>query len=427
MMIFDENNNAIYDNDLIDNILKIVSDEGINTWFEKPVEYFLTEKYLSTKKQFTKEKDIMDVWFDSGTSYTVLKRNNLKFPADLYLEGSDQFRGWFNSSLITSTIVNNKSPYNSLLKHGFVLDEKGFKMSKSLKNVINPLDICKEYGADVLRMWVATSDYSDDLKIGKTILTQTSELYRKIRNTLFRYPLSNLNDFNLSDKKDLSLVNRYIINKLNILIKNVSKAYSDYKFNEIIKLVNNFTIDLSQWYFDLIKDILYCDKKDSNDQIEIKTVLFHILKSTLILLTPIIPHTTEDVYANFDFKDKKESIMFEKWPELIENKIDNKEIELLDNFFRVKDLIYFELEKARKQNIIKKNNEAKVVINFKTEIELDELKKWLNVAEISINMNLENIHIENANFKKCFRCWNHINDDSMFNDEICIRCNNCIN
>jgi isoleucyl-tRNA synthetase len=119
--------------------------------------------------------------------------------------------------------------------------------------------------------------------------------------------------------------------------------------------------------------------------------------------------------------------MFEKWPELIENKIDNKEIELLDNFFRVKDLIYFELEKARKQNIIKKNNEAKVVINFKTEIELDELKKWLNVAEISINMNLENIHIENANFKKCFRCWNHINDDSMFNDEICIRCNNCIN
>ena len=427
MMIFDENNDAIYDNELIDNILKIVSNEGINTWFEKPVKYFLTEKYLNTKKQFTKEKDIMDVWFDSGTSYTVLKRNNLNFPADIYLEGSDQFRGWFNSSLITSTIVNNKSPYKSLLKHGFVLDEKGFKMSKSLKNVINPLDVCKEYGADVLRMWVATSDYSDDLKIGKVILDQASELYRKIRNTLFRYPLSNLNDFSDIDKKDLSLVNRYVINKLNILIKNVSNAYNDYKFNEIIKLINNFTIELSQWYFDLIKDTLYCDKKDSSDQIEIKIVLFHILKSALILLTPIIPHTTEDVYENFNFKDKKESIMFEKWPELIENRINNKEIELLDNFFKLKDLIYFELEKARKQNIIKKNNEAKVVINFKSEIDLNELKKWLNVADISIDMNLENIHIENANFKKCLRCWNHINDNSMFNDEICIRCSNCIN
>jgi len=425
-IIFDENNKPIYDNELSDNILKILSDQGVNTWFEKPVEYFLTKKYLKTKKQYSKEKDIMDVWFDSGTSYSILKRNNLKFPADLYLEGSDQFRGWFNSSLITSTIVNNKSPYNALLKHGFVLDEKGFKMSKSLKNVINPLDICNEYGADILRMWVGNSDYSDDLKIGKTILIQTSELYRKIRNTLFRYPLSNLNDFNIFDKKELSLVNRYIINRLNTLIKRVSKAYDDYKFNEVIKLMNNFTIELSQWYFDLIKDSLYCDIEESNERNEIKIVLFHILKTSLILLTPIIPHTTEEVYANFEFKNKKEAIMFETWPALIENKIDSKEIELLENFFKIKDNIYVELEKARKENIIKKNNEAKVIINFETDIDLKDLKKWLNIAHISIDMKLKNIHIENANFKKCLRCWNHIEDNSMFNEEICIRCNDCI-
>ncbi len=426
-IIFDAQKQPLLDIELITHIIDILAREGTDVWFEKDATYFLTDKYLASTQTFTKETDILDVWFDSGSSFGVLKQHHLNFPADLYLEGSDQFRGWFNSSLICATILNGQAPYKFLLQHGFTLDEKGNKMSKSLGNTIAPLDVFKEYGADIFRTWVATSDYSIDTRFGFNILKQTSETYRKIRNTLFRYTLSNLHDFDetLHLQSTLALEDEYILYSLNEVLQKIIYAYDHYKFIDVIKTINNFTIELSQWYFDIIKDALYCEEVHAIRRRQIQTVLFHILNSLLIALTPIMPHTCEEVYQLFEKNHKCESIALEDFVSTIPCHIEAADVKAFEEFFILKDQIYGELENLRNQNIIKKNNEASVFLPkaMMKNISFSEtqMQLYLNVAQVVL-IDDDQLVIKNEGLKKCVRCWNHFHDSQMATDELCCRC-----
>ncbi|MEG0124039.1 MAG: isoleucine--tRNA ligase, partial [Malacoplasma sp.] len=276
-IIYDKDNVPILDTKLISNIIEILNNEDISSWFRDDVKDFLTPTYNKSKK-YRKEQDIMDVWFDSGVSYNILLQNKISFPADLYFEGKDQFRGWFNSSLITSVAVFNKAPYKSLLTHGFVLDENGNKMSKSLGNVVDPLDICQKYGADVLRIWVSTCNYLEDVRISNEIISQAAEMYRKIRNTLFKFILGNLNDYDYKfyKKADFNDADKYVLLTLAQNLKEIQTNYEVYDFKSIIKIVNKNLLELSSWYFDYIKDSLYCDSKDSVRRRTIQSVLYVI-------------------------------------------------------------------------------------------------------------------------------------------------------
>ncbi len=422
-IIYDENNNSIIDEELQNKILTIFENEGTNSWFINDVKYFLTEKYLN--RNLTKEKDIMDVWFDSGTSHTVLTEN--KFPADLYFEGKDQFRGWFNSSLITSVSFNKIAPYKELLCHGFVLDSQGRKMSKSLGNVIKPLEIFSKYGADVFRIWCASSDYSEDVRISNDILNQSSEIYRRIRNTIFKFILGNLNDFDENlFSYNFSDADIYILNKMNIFLRNVIDSYECFNFKNVIKSINKMVLDLSSWYFEYIKDSLYCDDKNNSNRRSTQTVLFFILKSFITILNPIIPHTTEEVYSHFNLKLKQKSVHLESIIQKIEfPNIDFQiDINKWENFFKFKELIFSKLEEARKNKIINKNNEAKILIKDipNDSFPLEKIIQYLNVAEIKKDANIsQDIIIEKTSNIKCERCWNYFIKENINND-ICKRC-----
>ncbi|ACI60184.1 isoleucine--tRNA ligase [Ureaplasma urealyticum] len=431
-MIFDENHEAIMDPDLVENIINVLNEKGVNAWFDLDVNAFLTPKYLSMKnKTFYKEKDIMDVWFDSGSSYNVLQHYNLPYPADVYLEGYDQYRGWFNSSLITGTILNNKAPYKYLVAHGMVLDGEGYKMSKSKGNVVDPLDVCKVYGADVLRLWIANSDYQNDTRISEEILKQNAEIYRRIRNTLFKYSLSILNDFepSVDFSFDVRQEDQFVLNEFNELHLKVIKAYESFDYQTIVKLFNKFILDLSSWYFENIKDDMYCLAVDDPIRKQIQSTVYWILKNSLIDLTPIIPHTTEEAYSFLNDANKKESIRLEDFYDQSQFQF-KKGIAHVKAFFSIKDEIFNELENARKNNVLKKNNEALVTIA--KNLILDDyllnnpklLAKWFGVAKIEFT---NTTSVVNANFKKCLRCWNHFADDEMYDDELSMNCYKVIN
>ena len=393
-IIFDEDKNPIMDVELIQHTIDLIKQNGTNSWFEKPVEFFLTEKYKNSGKQFIKEKDIMDVWFDSGSSYNVLSERGLPLPADLYLEGVDQYRGWFNSSL-------------------------------------NPLNVCNEFGADILRMWVASSNYQEDVRISKNILTQISEMYRRIRNTIFKFILSNLSDFDYENDKclDFDLADTYVLNEIKNDIQKVVDAYEKYDFAAVLRIINLEAIKLSGWYFDIIKDSLYCDEPNNKNRRSIQTVLFVILNFCMSALAPIIPHTCEEAYQHANFKNKKESIFLTDFVKEINIKIPEINKEWWKEFFMIKDAVFVQLEKIRKENIINKNTQAKVVIKLKdnhNKFTAQQLQKFLNVAqcEIIVDKNVKSIQVEcsNANFVRCERCWNYYPVDQINEEHICSRC-----
>lgn len=430
-VIYDKDYKPLIDKKLMNNIIDILNEEGINAWYSEDVKHFLTPEY-NTSKKYIKEVDIMDVWFDSGTSYSVLQDAKLNFPADLYFEGKDQFRGWFNSSLITSVAAFKKSPYKMLLTHGFVLDDKGNKMSKSLGNVIDPLQICKEYGADVLRIWVASVDYLEDVRISKDIIAQNAELYRRIRNTLFRFILGNLKSFDTKKVRGIkySEADFYVLNNLSNDIKNIKNAYEKYDFKQIIKIVSKTVSDLSSWYFDYIKDILYCEAINDPKRIAIQSVLHQILNAYVIALSPIIPHTCEEAYSYFNKKDKQKSVHMEKFPTVkldSKSKVDSKKWE---DFFKLKDVIYAEIEKARNEKIISSKGQAWIVISSKHELPFDceTIKNYLNVAKVEFikKEKIElNVKVKNSKFLRCERCWNFYDVNNIKN-ELCNRCLNVL-
>ncbi len=426
-MLFDENYNPIYDIKVIEHIISIIDKEGVDVWFEKDAKYFVPN-WLDQKKTYYKEKDILDVWFDSGSSFNVLKENGLNYPADLYLEGSDQFRGWFNSSAINGTIQNGHVPYKFLLQHGFVLDEKGFKMSKSKGNVVDPLKVCEIYGADILRLWVASSEYSIDLRFGDNIIKQITEVYRKLRNTLLRYSLSNLHDFDYDKHFTQSdrLEDKYVLYRLKQVMNEVTKAYDEYNFIDVTKAIVNYTNELSQWYFDLIKDELYCDEQNSKTRRQIQSTLFIILRTLSVALNPIIPHTCEELYSFFKVPNKQDSIALEEWPDLSDIKEPSKaELELFNKFFDLKDKVYQVLETARKEALIKKNNEATVYLVKDFNLDDKIIAKWLNVARV-VSQDKGEIKVVKENLCKCERCWNYFEKSNMASDELCNRCNKVI-
>ncbi|MBQ1899957.1 MAG: isoleucine--tRNA ligase, partial [Erysipelotrichaceae bacterium] len=312
-IFYAEDGTPIIDEKVFNHVADLFEQYGSNIWFEKEAKDLLPEGYThpnSPNGIFTKEKDIMDVWFDSGSSHNTFLRRGYEYPCDLYLEGSDQYRGWFNSSLIVGVATNGQSPYKSVLSHGYVVDGKGIKMSKSIGNVINPLDVIEKYGADIIRMWVASVDFKADLKCSDELFKIASEEYRKIRNT-FRYLLGNINaeDFNYErdhvEYDKLEGVDKYVSVLLNEVIEKTIAAYNSYNFIDVNNTLFNFMTNvLSAFYMDYAKDILYIEKKDSLRRRQIQTVFYQCTDALMRLWAPILSYTAEEICSIFRPEEK---------------------------------------------------------------------------------------------------------------------------
>lgn len=420
IIFYDENNEPILNDEIFNHLMNIFAKEGTNSWYEKSVDELLPAKYQNLN--WKKEKDIMDVWFDSGSSFVGVDIENIKPPFDLYLEGSDQYRGWFNSSLINSVAYIGQAPYKAIVSHGFLIDEKGRKMSKSLGNGIDPMVIVNKYGADILRLWVANSEYFNDISISENIIKQSAEMYRKIRNTI-RFLLSNLSDYQ-HQKIDLNGVHLLINEKLNNLKIVIKENYDNYQFINVIKNINNFIIDLSSFYLSITKDTLYVEKKDNQQRRMIQFNFYNILEFLLISLAPILPTTCEEAYQFLLKDNKKVSIFLENFYS-IENKKDNKFEDAWKEFFDLKNEIYKLIEEQIQNNLIKRSNEAKVFISTNSEfIKSLNLKELLMVGKVEFG-NKTSVELF-QNSIKCQRCWNHFEQNEMI-DDICFRCSNVIN
>ena len=417
----------LVDKEVFEKIEEIFKQEGSDAWFTKKSQDFLGSKYH--ENDFTKVNDIVEVWFDSGSthSYVLEKREDLKWPADMYLEGSDQHRGWFHSSLLHSCGTRGRAPYESILCHGFVVDGKGQKMSKSLGNVISPDDVIKKYGADILRLWVVASDYSDDLKIDDSILEQHSQSYRKIRNT-FRFVLGNLNDTaNLDvevNEQELEEIEKYILHKVSSLDKAFTGLNTKYELHKIyVDLLNFCTVDLSAFYFDIRKDILYCDDLNTKKRINCITVLSIILKFLLKWFSPILVFTCEEIYQIIKKNNSKESIFlcdFPKFPEQWFNeKINEKWIFLKTLRSEINNYI----EQKRNEKIIGSGLECSVHISldnkYNTHLSDIDLAELFICSEVTINnkekkfeemksegsIDTLKVIVEKAEGSKCTHCW----------------------
>lgn len=369
-IFYGENGEPIITPETTEHVAKLFAEFGSKVWFEREAKDLLPEGFThpaSPNGEFTKEKDIMDVWFDSGSSWNGVlnERDYLSFPADLYLEGSDQYRGWFNSSITTSVAVNGVAPYKAVLSQGFVLDGKGRKMSKSIGNTIVPKDVTKKFGADILRLWVASIDTESDVRVSMDILSQVSEVYRKIRNTL-RFLIANTSDFNPKedaiDFAELRPVDKYMLVKFNELVKQIRTAYDNYSFMTVYKSIINFiTNDLSSFYLDFAKDVVYIEAANSPERRSMQTVMYVILKDLVKILVPILPHTAEETWTYLEHEQENFAYLAEM-PEAAE--IPGSE-ELLGNwqeFLDFRDKILKALESAREAKLIGKSLEATVTI-----------------------------------------------------------------
>ncbi|MDA9629830.1 isoleucine--tRNA ligase [Candidatus Pelagibacter sp.] len=406
----------LVDNEVNENIASIYEKEGSDCWFSDSPQRFLGEKYKS--EDYEKLSDIVEVWFDSGSthSFVLEKRKDLKWPASMYLEGSDQHRGWFHSSLLESCGTRGRAPFESILSHGFVVDGKGLKMSKSLGNVISPEDILKKYGADILRIWVASSNYAEDLRIDLSILDQHADSYRKIRNT-FRYLLGNLNDnfekidLEKIDLADLPELEQFMLHKLYALNLNFKNYFNNYDFHNLYKELLNFcTIDLSAFYFDIRKDTLYCDPLHSKKRQSTILLLNVILNSLLKWFAPILSFTTEEIYKLL-FNDNKSIHLeqFLKFPDNFKNdKLNQKWLGLI----KIRNVCNVSIEEKRASKEIGSSLEAKLIINL--DKKLSEIIKNIDFSELCITSSAEVIYGENtetiaqtskAKGSKCPVCW----------------------
>ncbi len=433
-IFYNEDGSEILDYDVMMHVAKLFREHGSNIWFEKEAKELLPEGYTnphSPHGSFVKEEDIMDVWFDSGSTHTgVLIERQLGYPADMYLEGSDQYRGWFNSSLITGVAVYGKAPYKELVSHGFTLDGKGTKMSKSLGNTISPSDMVRMHGSDILRLWASSVDYTEDVKLSDELIKQVKESYRKIRNT-YKFMLGNLFDFD--HKKDMvpyeemSYWDKYLMIELNHFIKEVRKQYDHYNFQEVYKLVNNFvSFTLSNFYLDFTKDILYIEKASSKRRRSIQSVLYHILSSMVKLLAPILPYTSEEVYALLG--EEKKSVHLTDMPEATQYKDEKEIMDLFSLFFELKEKVNKELEEKRNDKIIGSSLEAEVKLHLEEKYQEvkdkigDSLHQLFIVSKVTY-MDKGDIEVVKHAGEKCERCWNYV--DSLQNG-ICPRCQEVI-
>ena len=444
-VFYAENGDIIMTKETVNHIADLFAEHGSNVWFEREAKDLLPEGFThpgSPNGEFTKETDIMDVWFDSGSSHRgVLEtRPELSFPADLYFEGSDQYRGWFNSSITTAVATRGQAPYKFLLSHGFVMDGEGKKMSKSLGNVIVPDQVVKQKGADIARLWVSSTDYLADVRISDEILKQTSDVYRKIRNTL-RFMLGNINDYNPETDRipenELLDVDRYLLNRLREFTASTINNYENFDYLNIYQEVQNFiNVELSNFYLDYGKDILYIEEKDSHKRRSMQTVLYQILVDMTKLLAPILVHTAEEVWSHTPHV-KEESVHLADMPEVVE--VDRELLDKWNTLMDLRDDVNRALEQARNEKVIGKSLEAKVVIgnneSFKAAEflqEFNDLQQLFIVSQVEVVDSVENgetykygdIRIEHAEGEKCERCWNYSDELGSVGelDHLCPRC-----
>ena len=447
----------LIDENIMMNIADIFEKEGSDSWFSHDAKYFLPEDVKCENcgnHEFEKEKDIMDVWFDSGTSHSAVcdARKDLKFPADLYLEGADQYRGWFQSSLLTSVASKGCAPYKNIVTHGWVVDEEGKKQSKSQNNGVDPAKVVKQYGADVLRLWVSSADYHSDVKMSNEILKQLSEAYRKIRNTA-RFIIGNLYDFNpdkdVCNLKDLCSIDKWALAKLNNLMDKVKNGYESFEFYEVYHAVQKFCIvDMSNFYLDVLKDRLYVEKSNGVERRTAQTTIYIILNALVKMIAPILSYTSEEIWKympHFE-SEKTESIFLNDMSENVNLEITEKFIDKWDKIHKIRNEIKKILEIQRKNKIIGSSLEAEIAIYCDGELfefikrSKEDLQNVLIVSGIEIFENgegnykseeIENlsVSISHSKYKKCERCWTYsstVGQDSL-NPTICKRCIEVLN
>ncbi|MFQ8583970.1 MAG: class I tRNA ligase family protein [Holdemania massiliensis] len=400
-IFYNEDGSPIMEKAVFEHVADLFREHGSNIWFEKDAKELLPEGYAnpaSPHGEFTKETDTMDVWFDSGSSHTgAMIERGLGYPADLYFEGSDQYRGWFNSSLIVGTAVHGQAPYKQVLSHGFVMDGKGVKMSKSQWNAVAPGEITKKYGADILRLWAASVDYQADCSMSEEILKQISENYRKVRNT-FRFLLANINneeDFTRADLvavSELPKLDQYMLALLNDVNEKCQLAYQEYRFSDVTTLLTNLmTNEFSAYYLDFTKDILYIEQKDSPRRRQVQTVLYHAVDVLVRLWAPILVHTAEEV--NDFFQGEAESIHLGKFAEMFAVEDAEALKAQVARLMLIRSDIFKALEEARAAKVIGKSLEAEVLVNVSDEdraliAELcgDQFHQWLIVSKVSFSI-----------------------------------------
>lgn len=419
--------------------------EGSNAWYNHSVEEILPSSTKCSKcggTEFEKEKDIMDVWFDSGSSHTavVKKRANLTYPADLYLEGNDQYRGWFQSSLLTAVATTGNAPYKAVLTHGMILDDESRKMSKSLGNGISPQDVTEQYGADVLRLWVASTDYQSDVHISKEILKQISESYRKIRNTA-RYILGNLSDFD-PDKDMVALdkllpIDKWALNKLNSLNKKVREGYDAYEFHQVYHAIHNFcVVDMSNFYLDVLKDRLYTEESDGELRRAAQTAIYIILDAMTRMVSPILAYTSDEIWKFMPHSSDVDSrhVLYNEMPALVDVDTDDEFVARWDRIHELRDAVKKSIELSVSQKLIKSSLEASVKLvcsgeeySFIKSVE-DELKAAFIVSGVEViedsSASKLQVEINKAEGEKCERCWSYsitVGEDKD-NPCVCARC-----
>ncbi|MDB5084318.1 MAG: isoleucine-tRNA ligase [Bacilli bacterium] len=422
-------NEAIISTDTINHVADLFEQHGSQIWFEKEANELLPQGFTCScgHGRFRKETDIMDVWFDSGSSHLAVcaQRPELTWPADLYLEGSDQYRGWFQSSLITGVAVAGRAPYHGVLSHGFLLDGEGRKQSKSLGNVIDPLKVTNQLGADILRLWVASVDYRSDVRVSDPILKQVAEVYRKIRNT-FRYLLSNLYDFNPQTDRvqdgDLLEIDRYALHQLAKVDQRVKVGYEAYEFHVVYHELNNYaSVDLSAFYFDVLKDRLYTSSPNSPDRRSAQTVLYIILDSLVRLAAPILAHTADEVWSYVPGHSSW-SVQLEEWVRGLGHYQDDELGEKWDQVLGLREVVTRAIETLRKEKVLGTSLQAHVHLypnaeNLQVLRATPDLDKVLIVSKVTLHPSSETppddalveaglaVRVELATGEKCERCW----------------------
>jgi len=440
---------VIYEPEIMDRIIELVKKEGTDIWWKYEAKEIigdeLLEKYNLKDVDIRKERSIMDVWFDSGVSHrSVLVPRNLPRPADLYLEGSDQHRGWFQSSLLTSIASTKDAPYKRILTHGFTMDGQGRKMSKSLGNTILPKDITEKYGADILRLWVSSVDYREDVRISENILQQMSDAYRRIRNTA-RFLMGNLNNFDYAndkvDYKDMFEIDKWAMHKLEELKEKTTEYYDKYEFYSLFQEITYFcSMEMSSFYLDIVKDRLYCEGTTSIERRSAQTVLTEVLKVLVRIISPVLSFTADEIWERIpEALKEEESVHLSKWIEANPEYLNEELAKKWDKIARLRREVNKKLEAERQTGLIGHSLDARVLLNiandeysFIKDYTENEVSDLFIVSQVKfVNDNLAeseiegiNIGVEKASGEKCERCWKY--DEEVGHDhnhsDVCPRC-----
>ena len=442
-IFYAEDGTPIIDKAVFEHVANLFREHGSNIWYEKSAKELLPEGYKnehSPNGEFTKENDIMDVWFDSGSSWAgTLINRGIKYPSDLYLEGSDQYRGWFNSSLIVSVATEGKAPYKTVVSHGWVLDEHGEQMHKSKGNGVDPSKIANVYGADILRLWVASVDYQQDVRIGDNLIKQIADQYRKIRNTL-KFISWNLADFDPQQSAtSFEKVDLFILYKLDELTNYVIECFDKYDFSSAMSAIMTFmSSDLSSFYLDINKDILYCEAKDSKRRNQVQTALYRIGETLLRILNPVLPFTMDEFNNNLPGKRAK-NVQFLDYPKYKD--LGDKRVKIDEEYELIKALrsdVLKTLEEARTNKVIGSSQEAKVEIaiienkdKYEALLKEIDLHNIFVVSEVVVKDDLDSEPLTVSKVKVmhhqghfCERCWNY-EDDAIQQEDGTYLCKRC--